>query len=239
MRTWRTSSGCEALRVIGGRSNVYLIRGPAATALVDTGTRANFPRLERALRDLGVSRLDYLFLTHLHFDHVAACDELRDRFGATIVLQKAAADLAALGRNEPIAGANRLTRLGYALIGGDAVVRSSALFSYRPFTPDLVIDGAADLGAFGLPGRVVPTPGHCPFAMSLVLDDEVAIVGDALFHVFPGSIMPPWAQDVGMVAQSWGRLLETGCGVFLPGHGRPIARSLLEARHRRSRGGMR
>jgi len=234
MRELITSSGLEARRAIGGRSNVYLIRGPKATALVDTSTRANFPRLQKSFDGLGVTRLDFLFLTHLHFDHVDNADEIRSRFDAKIVVQKAAADCLALGRNESIDGSSRFTKFVYARFGGDDALNTKKIFAYRPFTPDIVIDGAADLGDFGLSGRIVSTPGHSPGSMSLVLDDEVAIAGDVLFHVFTGSVMPPWADDVGLTVRSWGKLLETKCRVFLPGHGRPIPRSLLEKCYRRA-----
>jgi hydroxyacylglutathione hydrolase len=235
MRAWPTSSGVQARRVIGGRSNIYLIRGPEASALVDTSTRANLSRLLKALDGLGIARLDYLFLTHLHFDHVDNAEEVRGRFGARIVLQKAAADYLARGLNEPIDGSNRFTKFAYASIGGDETLRASKFTACRPFVPDIILGGEADLEAFGLPGRIVPTPGHSPGSMSLVLEDEVAIAGDTLFHVFPGSVMPPWAQDADAMIRSWGKLLESKSKVFLPGHGRPITRSLLESCYLRAR----
>ena len=40
--------------------------------------------------------------------------------------------------------------------------------------------------------------------------------------------MPPFADDVGQLVESWRHLLETECRVFLPGHGKAIERRLLE-----------
>jgi glyoxylase-like metal-dependent hydrolase (beta-lactamase superfamily II) len=47
---------------------------------------------------------------------------------------------------------------------------------------------------------------------------EIAIVGDAMFGVFRGSVLPPFGDDIGQMIQSWGSLLDTGCSVFLPAH---------------------
>jgi glyoxylase-like metal-dependent hydrolase (beta-lactamase superfamily II) len=66
--------------------------------------------------------------------------------------------------------------------------------------------------------------------MSVVLDDEIALVGDTMVNAGPWSVFPPFADDVGLLLDSWRRLLETGCRLFLPGHGTAIGRPLLERR---------
>jgi glyoxylase-like metal-dependent hydrolase (beta-lactamase superfamily II) len=53
-------------------------------------------------------------------------------------------------------------------------------------------------------------------------------VGDTLMGTFPYSIFPPFAEDIRTMILSWNKLLNTQCKLFLPGHGNPIKRSLLE-----------
>jgi glyoxylase-like metal-dependent hydrolase (beta-lactamase superfamily II) len=66
----------------------------------------------------------------------------------------------------------------------------------------------------------------------VIVDEHIAIVGDTLFGVLPNSVYPPFRDCHEELVKSWGKLLETGCALFLPGHGRPIIRKLLEKKYR-------
>jgi glyoxylase-like metal-dependent hydrolase (beta-lactamase superfamily II) len=64
--------------------------------------------------------------------------------------------------------------------------------------------------------------------MSLIVDDEIALVGDCMFGVFKGSAFPPFALDVKQMIISWGKLLNTGCHLYLPSHGTADSRELVQ-----------
>ena len=72
------------------------------------------------------------------------------------------------------------------------------------------------------------TPGHTSGSISLIIDDEIALVGDALFHILPWSVFPPFGNDIDQLIESWKKLLGTGCRLFLPAHGSEIKKELLE-----------
>jgi glyoxylase-like metal-dependent hydrolase (beta-lactamase superfamily II) len=72
------------------------------------------------------------------------------------------------------------------------------------------------------------TPGHTRGSLSIVVDDEIALVGDTMFGVFKGSVFPPYAENAGVMIQSWGKLLDTSCRLFIPSHGTANSRSLVE-----------
>jgi hypothetical protein len=55
--------------------------------------------------------------------------------------------------------------------------------------------------------------------MSLIVDNEIALVGDVMFGVFNWSVFPPFADDVPTLEKSWGKLAKSGCKMYLPGHG--------------------
>jgi glyoxylase-like metal-dependent hydrolase (beta-lactamase superfamily II) len=76
--------------------------------------------------------------------------------------------------------------------------------------------------------KIIETPGHSVDSISILVDNEVAIVGDAMFGIFKKSIFPPYADDTAKMIESWGKLLHTDCQIFLPGHGRAIKRILLQ-----------
>ena len=63
--------------------------------------------------------------------------------------------------------------------------------------------------------------------MSVIVDDDIALVGDAMTSYLPGSIFPQFADNKQQVILSWGRLLETNCRLFFPAHGEEITREKL------------
>ncbi|UTB31789.1 MAG: hypothetical protein NKF70_09735 [Methanobacterium sp. ERen5] len=50
--------------------------------------------------------------------------------------------------------------------------------------------------------------------MSIIIDNKIAIVGDAMFGIFGNSIYPPFADNPKIMIESWGKLLDTGCSSF-------------------------
>ena len=64
----------------------YLLRGEL-TALVETGPKSSAARVLAALESLGVDRLDWIVVTHMHLDHAGAAGTLARRFpGATVAV---------------------------------------------------------------------------------------------------------------------------------------------------------
>ncbi|MGD9488214.1 MAG: MBL fold metallo-hydrolase [Calditrichaceae bacterium] len=55
--------------------NCWLYRENDVTIIVDHGPRSSFTFLKKALKSLGVDRIDYILLTHIHIDH-AGCSGL-------------------------------------------------------------------------------------------------------------------------------------------------------------------
>jgi glyoxylase-like metal-dependent hydrolase (beta-lactamase superfamily II) len=100
-------------------------------------------------------------------------------------------------------------------------------FGYAPFVPDMEVDDGFHFSGGHADIRLVATPGHSPGSISITVDGEVAIVGDAIFGVLKRSVFPPFADDVQTMVHSWNTLLHTGCSLFLPGHGKEIVRDRL------------
>ena len=224
MKTWRTARGTRVIRLLAGRSNVFLVSLAGRNLLVDSGPAWNGRALERRLRRLGVARLDALVLTHAHFDHAGSAARLQQEFAAPVIVQRAEAGDLARGEIVLPDGTSRLARFLVARLRPLAAGRARC----APCPADVLADECLDLAAYGLRAHVLHTPGHTPGSQSVIVDDEIALVGDALFGVLPGSAFPPFAMDAARLVESWGKLLATGCRLFLPAHGTAVSRALLE-----------
>ena len=59
---------------------------PRRTFLIDTGPARTVPSLLKSLESLGVSKIDYLLLTHIHLDHAGGVGHFIRRFPDTPVI---------------------------------------------------------------------------------------------------------------------------------------------------------
>jgi glyoxylase-like metal-dependent hydrolase (beta-lactamase superfamily II) len=232
MKTWETRSGCRITRVLAGRSNVFLVSHDGKNILVDTSPGSRWKTLDRRLRNLGVERLDALVLTHAHYDHVGNAARLKDKFKAKVIVHRQEADCLANSKSVVPGGTNPLTRF---LAPRLARILGS-LVQFEPCRPDLLVDEILRLDDFGFAAYVLHTPGHSPGSISVIVDDEIAIVGDAMFGVAPGSVFPPYAMNAGQMVASWGKLLQTNCRLFLPAHGTENSRQLVLKEYDKRRG---
>jgi hydroxyacylglutathione hydrolase len=225
MNSWTTSGGITIRQILGLRCNVFLVSGSGKNILVDTSRKSERKSLFRRLDASGIRTLDALILTHTHFDHAENAARVREKYGAKVIVHSSEAGFLQSGCSPIPRGTILPTKI---LMGLAPQEKIDALFRYEPCEPDLPAGDRLDLSFLGLNAYLIHTPGHSRGSMSLVADDEIALVGDAMIGTFPGSVFTPFADSVQQLTASWGRLLETGCRLFLPAHGRPNTRKLVE-----------
>ena len=94
------------------------------------------------------------------------------------------------------------------------------------FEPDIVFEGEWRLDEYGVAGRVIPTPGHTPGSVSVLLDSGKAIVGDMVIGDFlrllrrPG--LPIVAWDLERNWESIRRFFDLSPHIVYTGHGGPF-----------------
>ncbi|MCG8452399.1 MAG: hypothetical protein MI717_04360 [Spirochaetales bacterium] len=76
--------------------------------------------------------------------------------------------------------------------------------------------------------QVLLTPSHRPGSISLIVDEEVALVGDLMVG-FPFQYFPPYGQNPQEIWISWQTLLQSSCPWFCPFHGSIITRNQLQS----------
>jgi glyoxylase-like metal-dependent hydrolase (beta-lactamase superfamily II) len=197
---------------------MWLVEGPT-TVVVDTSvpmrrrpsefiqeefTRSAAQVPANALRDAGVDPRDveFVVLTHLHWDHAGNCDLFSD---ARVIVQR--------------------DELRYAIDPGRFFRKSFLSPASGWGTPPWLlpnidtVEGETEL-APGL--RLVPTPGHTPGSQALIADTEFGsfcIAGDAisLYANIEQDIPPGFHVDVDDAVESMDRLRSLA-DHFLPSH---------------------
>ncbi|MDK2939958.1 MAG: hydroxyacylglutathione hydrolase [Methanolobus sp.] len=205
-----------------GKSNAYLVSAPDLVILIDTGCSKNLKPLEQVLRqkELQITDIDYIVVTHAHYDHVGHLAEIKEKSGAKVLAHRDAVDYLKNGHTPFPKG----TMLLFKIISNAGNRFFSVGGKFTPVEPDILIEGDYDLLKSEPTIRIIHTPGHTSGSVCLIINDESAIVGDTLFNVLPETVYPPFANDENELIKSWEKLLATGCSVFYPGHGKPFSR---------------
>jgi len=224
MKSWETKNGYKVIRVLSGRSNVFLLTFGGKNVLIDTGPGFMSKTLENRLKALNISNIEYLILTHTHFDHAANAQKIKENYNAQVLVHKSEVSFLTRGENIVPQGTNLIAKTIVDIFAK----RFLSLSRYKPCQYDILIDNTFDLNIIGFNAYIVNTPGHTTGSVSIIVDNEIALVGDAMFGVFKWSVFPPFANDIIQMIRSWGTLLETECRIFIPSHGTANTRELVQ-----------
>jgi glyoxylase-like metal-dependent hydrolase (beta-lactamase superfamily II) len=208
-------------RLAHDQTNAYLVVGTDGVALVDTLAEGREHWLLDELAAFGVApgELDVIVLTHGHGDHAGSAAALRALTGAPIAI--GAGDLEVVRRGE----IDEIRPTG--AFGRRRLERGRVHRRFPGFEPDIVVEDALDLHAFGVPARMeVVGDGHTPGSAVIRLDSGDVLVGDLVRGrvVIPGAPAEHlFHDDVARVHDQLAGLIEDGAGWFWPGHGGPVS----------------
>jgi hydroxyacylglutathione hydrolase len=227
MITWLTSNGYKITRVLFGRSNVFMISSEKSKLLIDTGSKGDGKRLLTHLAKIGSP--DAVIMTHTHFDHAGNAGMLKEHFSPKFIVQEKEKDFLESGDSPIPHGTRPWTRFIYSL----GAEKKQHWFHVQGVKADIVFGERYDLSDLGFNAYLLHIPGHSAGSCCVVVDNEIALAGDTLIGVIPGSAFPPWGDDADGIIRSWKKLLDTGCHTFLPAHGFAIGRKRLESEYGR------
>ncbi|MEZ0480471.1 MBL fold metallo-hydrolase [Planococcus sp. SSTMD024] len=143
------------------QTNCYIISGHEKQCVIfDPGEEAG--RIQEVVKRKQLMPLAIL-LTHAHFDHIGAVDELRDIYKIPVYLHYKERDF--LGRPN-LNGSGKYAALpDYRVADADELITDEQSLQIGPFKMELF-----------------HTPGHSPGSVSFYFpEDRFAIVGDTLF----------------------------------------------------------
>ena len=201
-------------------SNAFLIQGEKL-CLVDTGSPNEMPAITKAINEVGakVRDLSIIIHTHAHYDHCGCTANLKQSTAAPTLIHRSDLDFLSKGQNATLIPINWFGKMLMPFLKK----------KYTPVQPDIIIEEEFDLHPYGIPGRIVPTPGHTPGSISILLNNREAIVGD-LFGggKLLGLFQPEqpryhhWYSDFSSAKASISQVLKKSPTRLFVGHGGPL-----------------
>jgi glyoxylase-like metal-dependent hydrolase (beta-lactamase superfamily II) len=207
---------------------VYAVRA-AGVIVIDGGDPHEIKKFLRGIERASIKpeEIRLIVLTHGHWDHVGSAKEIKELTRAKILLHRA--DIHLLDCFPPPQPPG-FTPWGKIIV---AALKFQTRSTQIPaFEVDIVAgDEEISLVEYGIPGRVVSTPGHSWGSVSVILDSGEAFVGDLAMNMFPLRLspgLPPFGDEIQIIRNSWRKLLDMGAKTVYPAHGKPFPVEILD-----------
>jgi hydroxyacylglutathione hydrolase len=214
-------SQCQIIPVKLGMVSAFLLKGEnGKSVLIDCGVPGSDKTILKKMEQAQIKPEDIqlLIITHGHSDHMGAASALRRITGAKTVIHNLDAGAIRHGKNPPIHPTNRKGRILSRFI-------SEAIPGFEPYEPEIIIDGEMSLEEYGIPGKIIATPGHTNGSVSILLEDGSAFVGDLIIGAMIGKGKPEYpmyADSMADAEKSIQMLLSLPLKMVYVGHGGPF-----------------
>jgi endoribonuclease LACTB2 len=152
--------------------------------------------MRASLNRMGVplEEIRYGLATHYHIDHAGLAQELKQAGVPLLVLETQVSAI-------PLMKTWTKPQDHYLEI----TLHDNVTISFA--------ESRSALARLGIPGEILPTPGHSDDSVSLLLDDGSVFTGDLTLPSFIS------VEDPAVVLASWRLLRERGATRVYPGHG--------------------
>ena len=210
-----------------GFTTVYALKGDGVI-LIDGGDPNTLGNIKKGLAKALIQpeEIKLIILTHGHWDHIGSAMDIKQLTGAKVLLHHK--DMHFLADEKPTQppGFNSWGRTVSALL-----TFISPMIHVPKFEVDIIAeDKELSLAEYGIPGRIIPTPGHSWGSVSVLLDSGDVFVGDLAMNIFPMRLnpgLPIFGDDMTIVKNSWKKLLDRDVKTIYPAHGNSFPSQIM------------
>ena len=144
-----------------GNTNCYYIKGKKGSILVDTDWAGTLQAFYKKVKELNITNIDYLLITHYHPDHMGITQDIIDNVNVKLLVIDVQKDY---------------------IHCSDKIFEKNKNINFNPICTNALIISCKDsrrfLNDLGINGEIIYTPGHSDDSISLILDEGIALVGD-------------------------------------------------------------
>lgn len=203
-------------------TNMYLVvdRGSDHAVLIDPSDAAVIRRYAPGGSHFQEAQIDYIALTHEHYDHIAALNEARKLLpGCKVIASKKCSDRI----QDPRKNMSKYFDIILDFKEGyDAEQsRDYHIEPYRADAADMVFESSMRMDWHGYCVTLAEAPGHSPGSTLIDIDRKHLFCGDSLSYDYetltklPGGDSKAYAEITKPLLRSFGRE-----AIVYPGHGR-------------------
>ncbi|WP_461865443.1 MBL fold metallo-hydrolase [Thermococcus sp.] len=143
----------------------WVLKEDDRALLVDVGPANTVQLLDEALNELGIKRVEYVLLTHIHLDHAGGIGHLIELHPeAKVVVHERGA--------KHLTNPTKLWTASRKVLGDLALVYGKI----KPVPDRNIYRGEIEFGGFNV--EILPTPGHAPHHQSYLIGDYL-FTGDS------------------------------------------------------------
>lgn len=210
-----------------GFDHCYLIQDKGVI-MIDGGTSKKAKAFRKAMEKIPIrpEEIQLIVLTHGHWDHLGSVRDIKEITGAKIAIHRRDKDWLESGAAAVPSGVTAWGRFMASVLEV-----FSPLSHFPQSKADVILgDEGLSLAEYGIPGKVIYTPGHTHGSVSVLLDTGDAFVGDLAMNGVPlrlGPGLPIFAEDLQAVRENWRRLLDQGAKTIYPAHGKPFPADVI------------
>lgn len=209
-----------------GMINAFLLINSQGCILIDTGLPNTERKVEKALKKFNLSFTDIklIVITHAHIDHAGNAAKIKALSGAQVIAHR--------GDLPYYRGEKKMHFCSTGWFGRVFSKTGAIQKPYTQFEPDILLTSkdALNLNQHGINGEVISTPGHTEGSISVVINNDQAVVGDLVSSgILLGGIVrtniakrPPFEENPLQVSQELQSIADKGVNTFFMGHGGPL-----------------
>lgn len=210
-----------------GFTKCYLFECFDGYLLIDTSYNGKYSKFlkEMEKKNINLSQIKYIFITHHHADHAGFAARLVEETGAKLIIHQNSLDPLKKGKNEDVLKpVNARIRIIFPFLR--IHLKITKFPPVLPKNEDIILKCDDDqlLRGIGIKGKILCTPGHSKDSISVIMDNGNAFVGDlAMNNSKSTSYKPALVESIDTVFEEWDKLIKNGAKTIYPAHGDSFA----------------